>query len=501
MKLERSCGVLLHITSLPSNDGIGTLGKPAFEFVNWLKAAGQKYWQVLPIHPTGYGDSPYQSPSAFAGNPLLIDLWELVELGLLTPDDIKGREYGEDPSTTDYEKVIAQKNELLHKAFFSFKEDVSYLAFVQEQGWWLEDYSLFMAIKQKNELRSWLTWDKELKTRKPEALSAFKEENIEEIKFHRFVQYMFFTQWNKLKEYANKNGILIIGDIPIYAAMDSADVWVDPNLFTMDISLRPTLVAGVPPDYFSPTGQLWGNPLYDWDEMEKDGYSWWISRIDHAMRLFDMVRIDHFRAFDTYYAIPADASTAEYGEWKQGPGMKLFNEIKAQLGDVNIIAEDLGDIFDSVKKLLSDTGFPGMRVLQFGFNKEGSDNMHLSHNYPVNCVAYTGTHDNDTILGWLKSADGKSAKMAKNYINANILEHKNISFIRSVYQSPAALAIIPMQDILGVDGKGRMNVPSTVGGNWTWRMKKPAGKRTARMLNKLAAAYIRKSVRTKAKDK
>ena len=240
MELKRSSGVLLHITSLPANEGIGTLGKPAFEFVNWLKAAGQKYWQVLPIHPTGYADSPYQSPSAFAGNPLLIDLWELVELGLLAPDDIKGREYGEDPSTVDYEKVIAQKKELLRKAFFSFKEDVSYLAFIQEQSWWLEDYALFMAIKQHNELRSWMTWDKELRFRKPEVLAAFKEEHIEDIKFHRFVQYMFFTQWNKLKAYANKNGISIIGDIPIYAAMDSADVWVNPKLFTIDISLRPT---------------------------------------------------------------------------------------------------------------------------------------------------------------------------------------------------------------------------------------------------------------------
>lgn len=332
MELKRSSGVLLHITSLPANEGIGTLGKPAFEFVNWLKAAGQKYWQVLPIHPTGYADSPYQSPSAFAGNPLLIDLWELVELGLLAPDDIKGREYGEDPSTVDYEKVIAQKKELLHKAFFSFKEDVSYLAFIQEQSWWLEDYALFMAIKQHNELRSWMTWDKELRFRKPEVLAAFKEEHIEDIKFHRFVQYMFFTQWNKLKAYANKNGISIIGDIPIYAAMDSADVWVNPKLFTIDISLRPTLVAGVPPDYFSPTGQLWGNPLYDWDAMERDGYNWWLSRIDHAMKLYDMVRIDHFRAFDTYYAIPADATTAEYGEWKKRPRYEAVRHGQGKAG-------------------------------------------------------------------------------------------------------------------------------------------------------------------------
>ena len=305
----------MHISSLPCNEGVGTLGRPAFEFVNWLKSACQTYWQVLPVHPTGYGDSPYQSPSAFAGNPLLIDLWELVSLGLLAPEDIKGREYGEDPSAVDYEKVIKVKNELLHKAYFSFKEDVAYLAFVQEHAWWLEDYALFMAVKEENNLRSWLTWDKELKTRRAETLARFKEEHSDEIKYHRFVQYIFFTQWKKLKAYANKKGIKIIGDIPIYAAMDSSDVWAQPDLFTIDSAYNPTLVAGVPPDYFSETGQLWGNPLYDWNAMEKDGYEWWISRIDHAMKLFDVVRIDHFRAFDTYYAIPADAKTAEYGDW------------------------------------------------------------------------------------------------------------------------------------------------------------------------------------------
>ncbi len=490
-RVKRSCGILMHITSLPCNEGIGTLGKPAYEFVDWLKSAEQKYWQVLPIHPTGYGDSPYQSPSAFAGNPLLIDLWELVAAGLLKPEDIKGREYGEDPSSVDYEKVIAQKNVLLHKAFFSFSEDVAYLAFVQEQAWWLEDYALFMAIKEENELRSWLTWDKELKMRKPEAIQRFKEEHADRIKFHRFVQYMFFTQWKKLKAYANKNGISIIGDIPIYAAMDSADVWAQPQMFTMDIELRPTLVAGVPPDYFSATGQLWGNPLYNWERMAKDGYEWWISRIDHAMKLFDMVRIDHFRAFDTYYAIPADAKTAEYGDWKNGPGMELFNAAKEALGELNIIAEDLGDIFDSVVKLLDDTGFPGMRVLQFGFNKEYSDSSHLCHNYPTNCVAYTGTHDNDTIIGWLKSTDPKSAKMAKSYVNTSFFEYKCMSFIRSVYASPAALAIIPMQDVMGLDSKARMNIPSTLGGNWTWRMKCTPSARRARMLKKLATAYLR----------
>ena len=469
MELKRSSGVLLHITSLPVNEGIGTLGKPAFEFVNWLKAAGQKYWQVLPIHPTGYADSPYQSPSAFAGNPLLIDLWELVELGLLAPDDIKGREYGEDPSTVDYEKVIAQKKELLRKAFFSFKEDVSYLAFIQEQSWWLEDYALFMAIKQHNELRSWMTWDKELRFRKPEVLAAFKEEHIEDIKFHRFVQYMFFTQWNKLKAYANKNGISIIGDIPIYAAMDSADVWVNPKLFTIDISLRPTLVAGVPPDYFSPTGQLWGNPLYDWDAMERDGYNWWLSRIDHAMKLYDMVRIDHFRAFDTYYAIPADATTAEYGEWKKGPGMKLFDTVREKLGDVNIIAEDLGIITPSVKKLLKQAAYPGMKVLQFAFDPTGKSE-YLPQNYTSqNCVVYTSTHDSDTALGWFNNLDRTTKQFVKEYLGVRHAAELPEAFIDIAWKSTADMAMTTMQELCGFGTEARINVPSTIGNNWRWR--------------------------------
>lgn len=481
----------MHITSLPANEGIGTLGRPAFEFVDWLKSAKQKYWQVLPIHPTGYGDSPYQSPSAFAGNPLLIDLWQLVDEGLLKPEDIKGNEYGEDPSNVDYEKVNAQKSLLLHKAFLNFEESVAYLAFVGDQSWWLEDYALFMAIKEAMGLRSWLTWDKPLKKRDPAALKQFSDDNITAIKYHRFVQYVFFNQWKKLKAYANKNGIEIIGDIPIYAAMDSADVWAQPTLFSLDSELQPLDVAGVPPDYFSATGQLWGNPIYNWDRMEKDGYKWWISRIDHAMGLYDMVRIDHFRAFDTYYAIPADAKTAEYGQWRNGPGMKLFGAVKEALGDVNIIAEDLGDIFDSVKELLKESGYPGMRVLQFGFNPEFSDNSHLPHNYPTNSIAYTGTHDNDTIVGWLKSADKKSAKMAKSYVNASFFEKKNISFIRSAYQSPSVLCIIPMQDVLGLGSKARMNTPSTLGGNWMWRMKSKATPKSAKMLRKMAESYLR----------
>ena len=502
MELKRSSGVLLHITSLPANEGIGTLGKPAFEFVNWLKAAGQKYWQVLPIHPTGYADSPYQSPSAFAGNPLLIDLWELVELGLLAPDDIKGREYGEDPSTVDYEKVIAQKKELLRKAFFSFKEDVSYLAFIQEQSWWLEDYALFMAIKQHNELRSWMTWDKELRFRKPEVLAAFKEEHIEDIKFHRFVQYMFFTQWNKLKAYANKNGISIIGDIPIYAAMDSADVWVNPKLFTIDISLRPTLVAGVPPDYFSPTGQLWGNPLYDWDAMERDGYNWWLSRIDHAMKLYDMVRIDHFRAFDTYYAIPADATTAEYGEWKKGPGMKLFDTVREKLGDVNIIAEDLGIITPSVKKLLKQAAYPGMKVLQFAFDPTGKSE-YLPQNYTSqNCVVYTSTHDSDTALGWFNNLDRTTKQFVKEYLGVRHAAELPEAFIDIAWKSTADMAMTTMQELCRFGTEARINVPSTIGNNWRWRtLESDFTAKSAAYLDRLTEISNRKPPVKKSRKK
>mgnify|MGYP000501804773 CR=1 FL=1 len=494
MELKRSSGVLLHITSLPANEGIGTLGKPAFEFVNWLKAAGQKYWQVLPIHPTGYADSPYQSPSAFAGNPLLIDLWELVELGLLVPDDIKGREYGEDPSTVDYEKVIAQKKELLHKAFFSFKEDVSYLAFIQEQSWWLEDYALFMVIKQHNELRSWMTWDKELRFRKPEVLAAFKEEHIEDIKFHRFVQYMFFTQWNKLKAYANKNGISIIGDIPIYAAMDSADVWVNPKLFTIDISLRPTLVAGVPPDYFSPTGQLWGNPLYRWDYHRETGYSWWISRLHYVFQMYDVVRIDHFRGFDEYFSIPYGAENAIGGHWEKGPGIDLFRKVEQALGWKQVIAEDLGYVTDSVRELVRESGFPGMKVLEFAFDSRdsGCANDYLPHNYPVNSVAYTGTHDNETIVGYFRNKTEYELAYLYEYLNISSQEEIPDALIRCAYASIADIAVIQMQDLLKLGNEARMNAPSTVGYNWRWRLNKEqlAESRRAWIRN-LAAVYRR----------
>lgn len=488
----RSCGILMHITSLPSPYGIGTFGKEAEKFADWLKAAGQKYWQVLPIGPTGYGDSPYQPFSTFAGNPLLIDLDELVENGYITREMCEAQDFGADPSYVDYEKVTRTKMKLLREAFKSFTDDVGYTSFMIEERDWLEDYALFTALKEKFGGRPWSDWDEDIKMRVPEAIELYRNELSEEIRFVKFVQYIFFRQWDRFHRYCNKNGIQLIGDIPIYVSPDCADVWAQPELFELDERRNPSRVAGVPPDYFSATGQLWGNPLYDWEAMKKDNYKWWLKRIGKASDCFDMLRIDHFRAFDTYYAIPYGHKTAEHGTWEKGPGMELFTAIKNDLGDVNIIAEDLGDIFDSVKELLKDSGFPGMRVLQFGFNPENCDNDHLPHHYPENCVAYTGTHDNATVMQWYREADEKSKAMAKRYLKPRFLERMNFAFIRNVYASPAFLAIIPMQDVMGLGREGRMNVPSTLGGNWNWRMQEGgASAARAEKLKDLAETYFR----------
>lgn len=488
----RSCGILMHISSLPSPYGIGTFGKEAERFADWLKQAGQKYWQVLPIGPTGYGDSPYQPFSSFAGNPLLIDLDELAENGFITRKAIEDSDYGADPTYVDFDKVRKCKMELLREAFAGFTDDVGYTSFVMDEQEWLDDYALFAALKDKFGGRPWTEWDEDIKLRKPEAIKKWREELKDEIKFVKFVQYIFYRQWDRFHRYCNKNGIQIIGDIPIYVSPDSSDVWAQPELFELDEQRNPKRVAGVPPDYFSATGQLWGNPLYNWEEMHRTGYKWWLARIGKAKENYDMLRIDHFRAFDTYYAIPAGHKTAEHGTWEKGPGMELFNAIKNDLGDVNIIAEDLGEIFDSVKVLLKDTGFPGMRVLQFGFNPDNTDNDHLPHNYPVNCCAYTGTHDNAPIMQWYKEADSRTKAMAKRYLKPNFFEKFNMCCIRTIYESPASLAIVPMQDILGLGKESRMNVPSTVGGNWSWRML--SGKLSPQMaekLHELTVTYFR----------
>ena len=486
----RSCGILMHISSLPSPYGIGTFGAEAEKFADWLKEAGQKYWQVLPIGPTGYGDSPYQPFSSFAGNPLLIDLDELVEH--LAKKSLDNSDYGADPSYVDFDIVNRNKTALLREAFAGFTDDVGYTSFVIEEQDWLDDYALFMALKDKFGGRPWSDWDDDIKLREPEAVKRWTEELKDDIKFYKFVQYIFYRQWDRFHRYCNKNGIQLIGDIPIYVSPDCADVWAQPELFELDEKRVPKRVAGVPPDYFSATGQLWGNPLYNWEEMHKTGYKWWLKRIGKSKENFDMLRIDHFRAFDTYYAIPYGHKTAENGTWEKGPGMELFNAIKNDLGDVNIIAEDLGDIFDSVKELLRDTGFPGMRVLQFGFNPDNTDNDHLPHNYPKNCCAYTGTHDNSTIMQWYREADPKSRAMARRYVKPRLFERFSAACVRVVYASPANLAIIPMQDILGLGANARMNVPSTVGGNWKWRML--PGRLTAsraEKLRSLADTYFR----------
>lgn len=488
----RSCGILMHITSLPSPYGIGTFGKEAERFADWLGEAGQKYWQVLPIGPTGYGDSPYQPFSSFAGNPLMIDLDELVEAGYLTRDMVEDADYGADPSYVDFEKVNRTKTALLKEAYKHFVDDVGYTSFVLEEADWLDDYALFTAVKERFGGKAWTEWDDDIKLREPKAMERYKEELKEEIRYVKFVQYIFFRQWDRFHRYCNKNGIQLIGDIPIYVSPDCADVWAQPELFELDEKRCPKRVAGVPPDYFSKTGQLWGNPLYNWDEMKRTGYAWWIKRVKKSVECYDMLRIDHFRAFDTYYAIPFGHKTAEHGKWENGPGMSLFNAIRDALGEVNIIAEDLGDIFDSVKVLLKDTGFPGMRVFQFGFNPENNDNDHLPHHYPENCVAYTGTHDNSTIMQWYKEADEKARAMTRRYLRKGLFEPMNYAFIRCVYQSPANLAIIPMQDVLGLGKEGRMNVPSTLGGNWNWRMKNGSIRPSdATRLKKLADDWYR----------
>lgn len=481
----------MHITSLPSPYGIGTFGAEAEKFVDWLKSAGQKYWQVLPVGPTGYGDSPYQSFSTFAGNPLLIDLDDLVKSGLLTKEKCTA-DYGNDPACVDYDKVTPIKMKLLREAYRNFEEDAGYLAFTRAEKEWLEDYALFMSLKGSNNQVAWNNWNDGLRLRKAEAIEDARERLKNETGFWKFVQYIFYRQWDRLKTYANSNGIQLIGDIPIYVSPDSADVWANPELFLMDKSLNPKSVAGVPPDYFSATGQLWGNPLYDWAAMKKENYAWWIKRIEKAAKLYDIVRIDHFRAFDTYWAIPYGEPTAVNGKWEQGPGMDLWNAVKEKLGGVSIIAEDLGDIFDSVKELLKDSGFPGMRVLQFGFNPESSDNDHLIHRYPVNSVCYSGTHDNSTVMGWYKAADEKSRAMCRKYLKPRPFEKLNIAFIRELYKSSAGLVIIPMQDVIGLDDRARMNIPSTVGGNWKWRAK--AGQITpkqAAMLKDFSETYYR----------
>lgn len=491
--MKRASGVLLPVFSLPSKYGIGCFSKEAYKFIDQLKEAGQSYWQILPLGPTGYGDSPYQSFSTYAGNPYFIDLKTLIKEGLLTKKECKAYDFGDQETKIDYEKIYYSRFKVLKKAFQRFKPDKEYQEFVKENEEWLEDYSLYMAIKDSKDGASWNVWEDSLKNREPEALVKAKEELKDAIDFYKFQQYEFDRQWKKLHAYANKQGIQIVGDIPIYVAFDSADAWAAPELFQFDEENNPVAVAGCPPDAFSATGQLWGNPLYNWEYHKKTGYEWWIRRIRYCFKLYDVVRIDHFRGFDEYYAIPYGEETAVNGKWMPGPGMDLFQTIEAKLGRPNIIAEDLGFLTDSVLKMLADSGFPGMKVLQFAF-APNAESSYLPHNYSKNCVVYTGTHDNDTTRSWYHSESKATRDFAKEYMNVQRMDEDDLAwdFIRVAMGSVADLCITPMQDFLNLDGEARINMPSTLGGNWAWRMKKGQfDKETVKQMARMTKIYGR----------
>lgn len=468
---KRSSGVLLHISSLPGKYGIGDLGKGAYDFLDFLKEAGQSHWQILPLGITGYGDSPYQSFSAYAGNPYFIDLEELIDMGYLDRKSAEKADLGKKKHKVDYEKLYFNKMPLLKKAYDSAKVKLSHELerFYEAEKSWIEDFAVYMAIKAHHKNQSWTQWEKGFENAKTPQVEAFKKSHKDEIFFWVFTQYFFYKQWYALKAVANDRGIKIIGDIPIYVAEDSADVWGNPKLFKLDKTFKPSCVAGCPPDAFSETGQLWGNPIYDWQYMAQDGYKWWIDRIRSSLELYDVVRIDHFRGFEAYWEIPYGDPTAENGKWVKGPGKPLFKAIKAALGDVNIIAEDLGFLTQEVLDLRDETGFPGMKILEFAFDpREESD--YLPHNYPVNSVAYTGTHDNETIMGWLSSVSKADRDFAMDYLQLDRGEGYHWGFIRGIFSSVSYLAIAQMQDFLGLDNKARMNYPSKLGGNWMWRI-------------------------------
>lgn len=475
----RRSGVLMPVSSLPSRFGIGGFSKEAYDFVDFLAASGQTLWQILPLGPTGYGDSPYQSFSTFAGSPYYISLDTLIEDGLLTEEECSSVDFGNDTKKVDYEKIYNTRFQLLRKAFerVDLKRDSEYKVFVEDNKQWLEDYVMYMAIKDSLKGVSWIEWDEEIRLRKPKAMAKYKKKLAEDIAFYSYQQYLFSKQWMALKEYANQKGIHIVGDIPIYVAFDSADTWANPELFQLDGENIPIAVAGCPPDAFSATGQLWGNPLYKWDYHEETGFAWWIRRLAHCFQIYDIVRIDHFRGFDEYWAIPYGDETAENGMWKKGPGYKLFEAMKKALGNRAVIAEDLGFLTPSVLKLVKKTGYPGMKVLQFAFDASG-DSDYLPHHYTNNCVVYTGTHDNDTVNGWIASMNSKKDKkdlaFARKYLNVRRNADLCESLIRTALGSVADTAIIPMQDYLELGSEARVNTPSTLGGNWEWRMEHDA---------------------------
>lgn len=471
---NRKSGLLLHITSLPGSYGIGTMGDYAKRFIDLLFDAGQSYWQVLPVGPTSYGDSPYQSFSTFAGNPYLIDLDYLMKDGLLTQEELNQLGNNYNPTDIDYGRIYNERFLILKKAFEKFDlEYQDYIEFLEENIFWLNDYSLFMALKNHHNGVSWIEWDEKYKTRDSEALEKFILENKNEIDFYNFIQYKFYEQWNDLKVYAHSKNIELIGDIPIYVAEDSSDVWSNPQLFKLKENLSPAFVGGCPPDSFSDDGQLWGNPVYDWNANEEEDFKWWVERIRSAFDLFDVVRIDHFRGFESYWEIPAKNETAAGGRWVKGPGSKLFKTIKEKLGELPIIAEDLGYMTRDVYEFRKETAFPGMKIIQFAFNNE-MNSEHMPHNYTTDFVVYAGTHDNETLRGWIennKSDNNGVLDRAIEYGNLTEEEGLHWGIIRLCMNSVADTAIFQVQDILNLGNEARMNTPSTLGNNWRWRLK------------------------------
>ena len=467
--MKRASGILMPISSLPGPWGIGTLGQQAYEFVDFLSRAGQTYWQILPIGPTGYGDSPYQSCSAFAANPYFIDPAQLVEQGLLTVQETQ-RPWGDDPQRVDYGALYQHRHAMLEQAVQRISpQNQELAAYVQANAHWLEDYALFMALKEENGQQSWQTWPQPVRMRQPQALEQARQRLAHRVHYWQCVQYLFACQWQKLHAYAAAQGISIIGDIPIYVSPDSSDLWAHPELFQTDGEGNLTHVAGCPPDAYAADGQLWGNPLYKWEYHKATGYAWWVQRLRSALAVYDVVRIDHFRGFESYYSIPAGQTTAQNGSWQPGPGMDLMGVLHKELPQARIIAEDLGYLTPQVIQLLQDSGYPGMKVLQFAFDqREAGD--YLPHNYQAHSVVYTGTHDNTTTAAWEQEASPEDVRQAREYTHCWPQEPLVDAFIRTAFASVSNTAIVPMQDWLGLGSQARMNVPSRAQGNWQWRM-------------------------------
>lgn len=487
--MDRSSGIILPVYALPSPYGIGTLGQAARDFVDFLVEAGQTWWQMLPVGPTSFGDSPYQSPSTFAGNPYYVDLDLLIADELLTKAEVASASWGADPARVDYQALFRERTRMLRRAYRrGWERDAEKVAaFAQENAVWLEDYALFEACKAHFDLKPWSAWpDDDLRMRRPEALAAYRAQLEDDVNFAIYVQYLFYTQWESLFAYAHRQGIKLIGDLPIYVAFDSSDVWANPELFMLDERNMPIEVAGVPPDSFTADGQLWGNPLYDYEAMEADGFCWWIKRVAGAARLYDMIRIDHFRGFESFWAVPADAKTAKRGRWVKGPGMKLVGTLQRWFPQLSFIAEDLGYTTPEVAQLLSDSGLPGMKVLEFAFDsRDCGGNAYRPHTYGPHCVCYIGTHDNATIVQWREDAGRADVDLATRYLGLNDDEGFAWGFVRGGMGSVADLFVAQMQDYLELGADARTNVPGTLGENWRWRLV--GGQATPELAARIAA--------------